>query len=82
MIRKRVRVVVSDQSAIQHLLSMVFPIIHVARAVSEGDAINPQRRADEDCCPKRAFVFQEGWQRNRRGNCDGAVHVRADCRWQ
>jgi hypothetical protein len=27
-------------------------------------------------------VFQEGWQRNRRGNCDGAVHVRADCRWQ
>jgi hypothetical protein len=27
-------------------------------------------------------VFQEGWQRNRRGNCDGAVHIRADCRWQ
>src|SRR5256886_8129593 len=75
MIRKGVRVVVPDQSAISHLLSMVFPIVHVACAVGEDETINPQRGADEHCCPKRAFAFQEGWQRDRRGCCNGCVHI-------
>ena len=35
MVRKRVRVVVPDQSAIINLLGVIFPIVHVACAVGE-----------------------------------------------
>src|SRR5438128_1596692 len=77
MVRKSVRVVVADQSAVMYLLSMIFPIVHVACAGCEDDTIDTQRRANDDCQPKPnrwPLKPTERARLNRWGTCALVLH--------
>ena len=52
MIGERVRVVIADESAIDDLLRVIFPVFHVARPGRAEHATNSKRRANRDCEPK------------------------------
>ena len=69
MVRKGVRVVVPDQSAIVDLLGVIFPIVHVARAVGEDDTINTQRCTNGDHPPKRGDWLKKGSRRCGHSCC-------------
>src|SRR5438132_7173458 len=69
MVRKRVRVVVADQSAITDLLGMIFPIVQVARSARGDYTINTQRRADDHRQPKDGHWLEKGSRRREFSYC-------------
>jgi len=56
---KFVRVVVTDQPAIVHLQCMIFPIVHVAGATPEDDAMHSQRGANDNGQPKTTHLLEK-----------------------